>query len=53
MKISEKANQICQTYYAKQCGVCTIRKECVAYVGLGQEGFVRWVLAVNKAADRQ
>lgn len=51
IKISNKAKKICKEHYETQCGSCPIRPECTSHVGHGQEGFTRWVQAVNNAAN--
>lgn len=53
MKIlSPFALAICEENYAKNCGGCSLRPECVSGIGPGYEGLERWQDKVNAAATK-
>jgi len=50
--LSQAALDICSENYAKNCGGCPLRQECVSNIGPGYEGLQRWQDKVNEAAEK-
>ncbi|XEC97035.1 hypothetical protein AB6A23_11120 [Paenibacillus tarimensis] len=49
--LNEKAKAVCEENYAKNCGSCPIRPQCVARIGAGVEAMNTWIDSVNAAAE--
>ncbi|MFD2334654.1 hypothetical protein ACFSR7_35880 [Cohnella sp. GCM10020058] len=51
LQITEQASAICRENYAKNCGGCPLRPECVAPTGPGTANLNKWIQAVNEKAS--